>query len=164
MLMCEYCPLTEDDNYYEQPSSRRTHMCVTEQSDTQSLFSQSVKNTPGPDMLSYRDLRLAREWDKERIGRLTKVAIRIGRPPEVWMCDIGVVIRKPGKDNKTMVTAYRSMSLLSPIGKVVEKVLTELLSEKANGRGLLSGGQLGSREGRSAIDAVAIMVNGANAA
>jgi len=50
------------------------------------------------------------------------------------------------------------------MGQVVEQVVAELLSEEAERRGLLSNGQFGSREGRSAIDAVAIMVDRAHAA
>jgi len=47
---------------------------------------------------------------------------------------------------------------------VVEKVAAELPSEEAKRRGLLSDGQFGSRKGRSASDAAAIMVNRAHAA
>jgi hypothetical protein len=75
----------------------------------------------------------------------------------------GVVIRKPGKDNCTKLKAYRSISLLSSMGKVGEKVAAELLSEEAESRGLLSDGQFGSQRRWSAIDAAAIMVDRAHA-
>jgi hypothetical protein len=75
-----------------------------------------------------------------------------------------VVIRKPGKDDYTKLKAYCSISLLRCMGKVVENVVAELLSEEAERRGLLSDGQFGSRKGRSAIDAAAIMVDRAHAA
>jgi len=42
-----------------------------------------------------------------------------------------VVIHKPSKDNYTQLKAYRSISLLSCMGKVVKKVAAELLSEEA---------------------------------
>jgi len=47
---------------------------------------------------------------------------------------------------------------------VVEKVAAVLLSEEAERRGLLSDGQFGSKKGLSAIDAVASMVDRAQAA
>jgi hypothetical protein len=50
------------------------------------------------------------------------------------------------------------------MGIVVEKVVAELWSEVAERRGLLSDGEFGSRKGRSAIDAAAIMVDRAHAA
>jgi len=56
------------------------------------------------------------------------------------------------------------MSVPSCLGKVVEKVVAELLAEQAERRGLLSNGQYGSRKRQSAIDKVAIMVDRAHAA
>ena len=88
----------------------------------------------------------------------------MGRHQTVWKQGSGVVFRKPGHDDYTTLKAYRSISLLSCLGKVVEKVAAELLSEEAERRGLLSDGQLGTRKGRSVIDAAAIMVDRAHAA
>jgi len=59
--------------------------------------------------------------------------------------------------------SYRTISLLSCMGKVVEKVVEELLFDEAEGRALLSDGQFGSRRKWSAIDAAAIMVDRAHA-
>jgi hypothetical protein len=50
-------------------------------------------------------------WDKERILRLTRAAIRMGRHPVVWKPASGVVIRNPGKDNYTKLKAYISIAL-----------------------------------------------------
>jgi hypothetical protein len=43
----------------------------------------------------------------------------------------GVVIHSPGKDDFTQLKAYRSISLQSCIGKVIEKVVAELVPEEA---------------------------------
>jgi len=53
--------------------------------------------------------------------------------------------------------------VLSCIGKVVEEVVAELLSDVAERRALLSDGQFGSRMTCSAIDAAAIKVDRAHA-
>jgi len=164
MLRCESFPPNDDNQYYELPPAGSAHTCGTEQTVERSLFSQSVKKAPGPDKLSYGAIRLLWKWDKERIVRLTKAAIGKGRHPSVWKRASGVVIRKPGKDDYTQLKAYHSISLLSCMGKVVEKVVAELLSDEAERRGLLSDRQFGSRRGRSAIDAAAIIVDRAHAA
>ena len=52
-----------------------------------------------------------------------------------------VVICKPVKDDYTKLKANCSILLLSHMGKVVEKVVAELLSDEADRRGLLSDGQ-----------------------
>jgi hypothetical protein len=84
----------------------------------------------------------------ERIVRLTRAAIQTGRHPAVWERARGVVIRKPGKDDYTNLKAYRSISLFSCIGTVVEKVATELLSQEAESRGLQRDRQFRYRKGR----------------
>jgi hypothetical protein len=48
------------------------------------------------------------------------------------------------------------------MGNLVEKVLAELLSEDVERKGLLNDSQFGSRKRRSAIDAVAIMIDRAH--
>jgi len=60
--------------------------------------------------------------------------------------------------------SFQRISLLSCIGKVVEKVVAKLLSDEAERRVLPSGGQFGSRKNRWAIDTAAIMVNRMHAA
>jgi len=75
-----------------------------------------------------------------------------------------VVIRIPGKAGYTPLTAYRSISLVSCIEYVIETAVAELLSEDAERRGLQSIEQFGSRNGRSAMNAEAIMVDRAHAA
>ena len=95
---------------------------------------------------------------------LTKAAIRTGRHPAVWKRASGVVIRKLSKDDYMKLKADRSKSLFSCMGKVVEKVVAEIFSEQAERTGLLCDGHFESRKGRSSIDAVAIMVDRADAA
>jgi hypothetical protein len=164
MLRCESFPPNDDDQYYEQPPAVSAYTRVREQTVKRALFAQSVKKAPGPDKLSFVAIRLPWMWDKERIVRQTKAVIATGRDPSVWNWTSGVVIRKPGKDDYPQLKAYCSIALLSCLGKVVEKLVAELLSDEPERSGLLSDGQFGSRSGRSAIDAPAIMVDRAHAA
>jgi len=92
-----------------------------------------------------------------------KAAIGTGRHPAVRKQASGVDIRKPVRDHYMKLKAYRSISLMSSTGKVVEKVVAELLSGEAQRRALLSDGQFGSRKGHSAINAAAIVVDRAHA-
>ena len=118
-----------------------THARSTEQAVERALFSQSVKKAPERDKQSFDGIWLRWKWHKERIVRPTNTAIRTGRHPVVWKRASRVVIRKAGKDHYTQLKAYRSISLLSCMGKVVETVITELRSEEAERRALLSDGQ-----------------------
>jgi len=164
MLRREFFPLNDDDQYYELPPAGSAHTRVTEQAVERALFSHSVKKAPGPDKLSFGAIRLLWKWDKERIVRLTRAAVHTGRHPLLWKRASGMVIRKPSKDDYTQLKAYRSISLSSCIGKVVEKVVAELLSDEAERKGLVSDGKFGSRRGWSAIDAAGILVDRAHPA
>jgi hypothetical protein len=164
MLRRESFPPNDDDQYYELPPAGSAHTRITEQVVEQALRSQSVNNAPGQDKLSFGAIRLLWKSDNERIVRLTKAAIPTGRHPAVWKWASGVVISKPGKEDYTQLKAYRSIPLLSGMGKVVEQVVAELLLEEAERMGLLSDGQFGSRKGRAAINAAAIMVDKAHTA
>jgi len=50
------------------------------------------------------------------------------------------------------------ISLLSCLGKVVEKVAAEAISRYCEAKGILHSSQMGSRKQRSAIDAVACLI------
>jgi hypothetical protein len=56
------------------------------------------------------------------------------------------------------VKAYRVISLLNCLGKVVEKVAATALSRLCEEKELLHPGQFGCRKQRSAIDAVAKLI------
>jgi len=132
---------TSTTNYL--PQAAHTH--PAEKVVERAIFSQSAKEAPGPDRLSFGAIRLLWKWDTERIVSLTKAAIRTGRHQSVWKRASGMVICKPGKADYTQLKAYRSISLLSCMGKVADKVVAELRSDEAERRGLLSDGQFGSR-------------------
>jgi hypothetical protein len=164
VLRQELFPPNKYDLYFELPQGGQAHQSITEQTVERAPFSQSVKNAPGRDTLCFGALRLLWKWDKERSVELAKGAVRTGRHATVWRQAGGVVILTRREDNYTKLMAFRSFSLLSCMGKVVQNVVAELLAEEAVRSGPLSDGQFGSRKARSAIDTAAIMVDSTHAA
>jgi len=65
-----------------------------------------------------------------------------------------VVILKPNKPDYGVAKAYRVLTLLNCLGKVVEKVAANAIAEECERRMLLHDGQFGCRKRRSAMDAV----------
>jgi len=126
------------------------------------LFLQSVRKEPHLDKLPFAAVCLDWKWEAETIVELPKAIFETGQHPAVRTEASRVVICMPGKDDYTKLKLYRSISLLSCMGKVVAKVVTELLAEEAERRRLLSDGRDGSSQRRSAFDAMAIMVDGAD--
>jgi len=76
---------------------------------------------PGDDRIAADILKVFWQWDQQRITQLVRVCIRIGYHPKIWKTVKGVVIPKPGKPDYAKVRAYRVISLLDVIGKLVLK-------------------------------------------
>jgi ribonuclease HI len=122
------------------------------------LFHQAVQKAPGTDRLNFRALRLLWEWDSPRIVALARQCFRLGVHPRAWKTAKGILLRKPNKPDYTLVKAYRVISLLNCLGKVVEKIAAEAIADHCETTGGLHLGQMGNRKQRSAIDAVACLI------
>jgi len=58
MVRLESFPRNDDDQYYELLPASSGHTKVPEKAVERALYSQSVKNAPGPDKLSFGAVRL----------------------------------------------------------------------------------------------------------
>lgn len=76
----------------------------------------------------------------------------------MWKVAKGILLRKPNKLDYTAVKAYRVISLLNCLGKVVEKIAADAIAHHCETMGVLHPGQMGSRKQQSAIDAVACLI------
>src|SRR5699024_4561619 len=88
---------------------------------------------------------------------LDELYVLIIHPP-VWKVAKGILLRKPNKPDYTAVKAYRVISLLNCLGKVVENIAADANCQHCETMGVLHPGQMGSRKKRSAIDAVACLI------
>jgi len=103
---------------------------ITDKDIRVALFDQSVKKAPGPDKLRFKAIRLLWEWDAPRIIGIIKVAFRLGIHPQPWKEAKGVVIPKPNKPDYGVAKVYMVITLLSCLGKVVEKVSANAIAEE----------------------------------
>jgi ribonuclease HI len=121
------------------------------------LFSQAIQKAPGVDRINFRALRLLWDWDSPRIIALARQCFRLGVHPQTWKTAKGILLHKPNKPNH-LIKAYRVISLLNCMGKVIEKIAAEAIADYCESAGVLHQGQMGSRRNRSAIDAVACLI------
>ena len=82
-----------------------------------------------------------------------------GYHPIRWRKAIGVILKKSGKRNPSTPRAYRIISLLNCLGKVIEKIVATRLAEIAENSDLLYFDQMGGRKEKSAIDTVMSMIH-----
>lgn len=74
-----------------------------------------------------------------------------GHFPDAWKVAVIKFINKPGKD-KTDIGSYRPIGLLSVFGKLLEKILVDILTFDLEQRRCLVDNQYGFRKQKSTID------------
>jgi len=78
----------------------------------------------------------------------------LGVHPQVWKEAKGVVIPKPNKPDYGVAKAYRVITLLNCLRKVLDKVAANAIAEECEQKRLLHDRWFGCRKRRSAIDGV----------
>ena len=119
----------------------RAHLHVSPRIVDRAFSGTSTKKSPGPDTFSPLAIRCLYEWEPGRITALIRVHIRLGVHPPTWKTARGVVIPKPGKADYGAAKAYRVISLLNCLGKMVEKVAAILISNHCERKGAFHPGQ-----------------------
>ena len=125
---------------------------------SRAIKGHKARPAPGMDGLGAPVLQLLWKWGHLEIHRLMVECLRAGVHCQNWKSARGVVIPKPGKDDYSLCKSYRVISLLSCLGKVLERVVCGLLELQVCRLGALHRGQFGSIRRRSAVDAVATLV------
>jgi hypothetical protein len=122
-------PPAPRDSEATEISQGNWHTQVNEATVRRALFHQAIQKAPGIDRLNFRALRLLWEWDSPRIVALARQCFRLGIHPRAWKTAKGILLRKPNKPDYTLVKAYRVISLLNCLGKVVEKIAAEAIAD-----------------------------------
>lgn len=109
---------------------------------------------PGPDGLPSIVWKML--WPKlgDHVTALFRASIQCGHFPHPWRSARILPLRKPDKGNYRLAKAYRPISLLATLGKVLESVLAERISYLDETYGLLPKCHFGARKQRSTIDAL----------
>ena len=141
-----------------EPGHGIAHASITKNNVAKALLCQSVKKAPGPNMHNFRILYVLWDWDPDRITSVVVHAIRLQYHPQRWRNAKRVLLEKPNKRNRTLVKSYRIISLLNCLGKVVEKVVAEQLSQFCEVNRKLYKEQIGVGKYRSAIDTAALLI------
>lgn len=109
-------------------------------------FRGTSSKSQGPDGVGPLAIRCLLNWDPSRIIALIRTHIRLGIHLDRWKLAKEVIIPKTGKNNFGAVGAYRCISLLNWLGKVVEKMAADLISEHCESFGGFHPGQYGCSE------------------
>ena len=74
---------------------------------------------------------------KERVLHLFHTSLGEGRLPDQWRTAKIIPLKKPGKADYRIAKAWRPISLLSTLGKILEAVVADRISHAVETYGLL---------------------------
>ena len=89
--------------------------------------------------------------------RLFQTSLDEGTLPSQWRNTKIIPLRKPDKPNYKLAKAYRPISLLATLGKVLESVIADRISYAVEEFGLLPTNHFGARKQRSTEQALTLL-------
>ena len=124
---------------------------VTEGDISNILYSASPWKAPGPDGLPIGFLKTLGSPFRKILAVIGEASLRLSHFPAPFKTATVVVLPKPGKTpaQKELAGAWRPISLLNCMGKILETLIAKRLIEVVEDNGLLPEGQFGNRKGRS---------------
>ncbi|OAQ62538.1 endonuclease/reverse transcriptase [Purpureocillium lilacinum] len=115
--------------------------------------------SPGSDNIGVKMLRAAWHIIGEHGRRLYEGCLQLGHHPQPFREAEVVMIAKPGRRNLSTPRAWRPISLLSCLGKGLERLIARRLAWASIHYGVLHPQQAGALPKRSAVDLVAALVH-----
>ena len=111
---------------------------------------QLRNSSTGPDNIHNRCLKNYSELLVQHLTKLFNLILKQGYIPTKWKTAYIILLLKPKKD-KQHPSSYRPISLLSCLGKLLEKIIKQRLMLEIERRNILPQHQAGFRSGKSTI-------------
>ena len=119
-----------------------------------------VGNTsPGSDNITVKLLQTVWHLIGVHVRLLYEGCLSVGHHPKPFRVAEVVMIAKPGRRDLTTARAWRPISLLSCLGKGLERLLARRLAWASIHYGVLHSQQIGALPKRSAVDLVAALIH-----
>jgi hypothetical protein len=121
------------------------------------LWATKSWKAPGEDGLSAIVWKQIWPSAKHDVLDIFQTSLKEGVIPRQWRHARIMPLKKPGKDDYTIAKAWRPISLLATLGKVLESVVAERISHAVETHGLLPTNHFGARKQRSAEQALVLL-------
>jgi len=146
--------ILEDIREAQYPTSVPFLPLITKQQIEKAVKNCSPRKAPGPDEISNRVLRETLPTISDHLLAMMQASLSSAHFPTPFKHTTTVVLRKPGKPDYTKPKAYRPIALENTLGKIMESVMTNIISYLTEEYNLLPARHYGGRPGRSTEDAM----------
>ena len=130
--------------------------CLTLRELEEALKKMKQKKAPGPDGITNEMLKHLGPGAKRTLLRIYNQSWSTGIVPTIWKEAVIRPIPKKGKDKRDP-SSYRPISLLSCVGKLLERIINKRLTWHLESNSVLASTQTGYRQFRSTEDQLALL-------
>jgi len=114
---------------------------------------------PGPDRIPNIILMKCINVIIDHLFYIYRASLKFAFYHDYWLTSLTLVLRKPGKPAYDITKAYRPISLLDTIRKLLSTLVATDLSFLVETHGMLPPGQFGERLGRNTTDAMHVVTS-----
>jgi hypothetical protein len=146
------------DDEGDRPRRREVDMpMITLEEVEQKVMAAQSWKAPGEDGLPAMVWKQLWPVVQNRVLHLFRTSLIEGILPDQWRSAKIIPLKKPGKDDYAIAKAWRPISLLSTLGKILEAVVADRISYAAEAFGLLPANHFGARKRRSTEQALLLL-------
>lgn len=129
---------------------------ITTEEIRNAIFKNKMNSAPGESQVTYQVLKWA--WNspngQKHISSLLQKCLRCGYHPKAWQKSIAIALRKPNKPDYSNPRAYRLITLLECLAKILECIVANRLTFLTGELNLVPPNQFGGRSNCSTDDAI----------
>ena len=134
---------------------------ITQEEVQDAIFKNQSNSAPGHSQILYQVLKWAwgNTMGRKDITSLLQKCLWKGYHPKAWRKAIAVAIPKPNKPDYSNPRAYRLITLLECLAKILERIVANRLTFLAGSLNLVPPNQFGGRSNSSTDDAITTFIS-----